>query len=391
MNFYAQSAILFRRRRVAGLLPCKGALNMTVSGSRRSLLQGLGAAAIGLSFGLEACGQKTSPSGTTSGGEEPKLNFYNWDTYTGNTTLADFKAATGIAVNMSLFANNDELFAKLKAGNPGYDVIVPSNETVTRMAEAGLLMPLDHSKLPNFQNMAPEFHDAVFDKGRKYSMPYTFGLIGLGYRKSKIQDKPDSWKWVFESGKYKGRIGLIAESSDLCRVAAKYLGHSVIGVTPEIVKQVEVLLIKQKPNVKVFHHDEGQDLLLAGDIDIVMEYNGDIAQVMREDPDLDFVVPKEGTLLNQDTLCIPAGAPRPDNAHKFLNFVMDAKNGAEISQTILYPSPNAAARALMPDSYKNNPVIFPSPRDLAGSEYGIFEGAEKAQLFEDAMTRIRAA
>ena len=88
---------------------------------------------------------------------------------------------------------------------------------------------------------------------------------------------------------------------------------------------------------------------------------------------------------------MPAGAPRPDNAHKFLNFVMDAKNGAEISQTILYPSPNAAARALMPDSYKNNPVIFPSPRDLAGSEYGIFEGAEKAQLFEDAMTRIRAA
>lgn len=355
--------------------------------SRRSLLEGLGAAALGLSFTvLEGCGRTGS-----KGGEDAKLNFYNWDTYIGKTTLADFKQATGIQVDMSLFASNDELFAKLKAGNPGYDVIVPSNETVTRMAQAGMLMALDHAKIPNIANLAPEFRDASFDPGRKYSMPYTWGIIGIGYRKSKVKAVPDSWKVLFESDEYKGRIGLLSESADMIRLGAKYLGHSVIGVGPDMIAKVETLLIGQKPNVKLFHDDNGQDLLLAGDIDLVMEYNGDIAQVMREDKDLDFVIPKEGSLLNQDTLCIPAGSPRPDNAHRFINYVLDGAAGAEISKTILYATPNAAARKLMPASYKDNPVIFPAGPAMAASEYGHFEGAERARQFEEAMTRIRAA
>src|SRR5262249_27175032 len=141
------------------------------SRTRRSFLQQAGAAALGLSFGpLSGCGQKQS-SGGASGGEEPKLNFYNWDTYIGETTLGDFKKASGVEVTMSLFATNDELFAKLRAGNPGYDVIVPSNEYVTRMFKANMLMPLDHVKIPNAKNLAPEFQDTSFDPGLKYCMP----------------------------------------------------------------------------------------------------------------------------------------------------------------------------------------------------------------------------
>jgi spermidine/putrescine transport system substrate-binding protein len=359
--------------------------------SRRSLLTAMGAAAIGITFtGLEACSPSSKPAGV--GGEEPKLNFYNWDTYIGETTLADFKKATGVDVNMSLFSTNDELFAKLKAGNPGYDVIVPSNEFVTRMSEAGLLMPLDHAKIPNMKNIDPAFLDPDYDKGRKFSMPYTWLVLGIGYRKSKMKGGvPDSWKWVFDSPQYAGRIALLSESADLMRLAAKYLGHSVNGIPPEMVKQIEAMLIKQKPYVKAFHEDDGQTLLQNGDVDIVIEYNGDIAQVMKEDADLDFVVPKEGSLLNSDTLCIPTGAPRPDNAHKFINYILDAQAGAEISKTILYPTPNAAAKALMPEDYRNNPVVFPPADKLAKCEYGAFEGAEKAQLYEEVITRVRAA
>jgi spermidine/putrescine transport system substrate-binding protein len=383
----------------------EGDENMTdqkfpMKASRRSLLQSLGVAAVGLSFGgaLEGC--KKEGSGTSSGtapaagpatAEEPKLNFYNWDTYIGKTTLADFKSATGVEVNMSLFSTNDELFAKLKAGNQGYDVIVPSNEFVTQMAQAGMLMEIDHAKIPNMKNLALEFLDPSFDPGRKFSMPYTWLVLGIGYRKSKVDGVPDSWKWLFDSDKYKGRIGLLSESADLVRLGAKYLGHSVVGVTPEMAKEVEAMLIKQKGNVKVFHNDNGQDLLLSGDIDVVLEYNGDIAQVMREDPDLNFVVPKEGSLLNSDCLCIPTGAPRPGNAHAFINYILDANTGKGISETILYPTPNAAARALMPETYKTNPVIFPAADIMAKCEYGKFEGSEKQQLFEDTMTRIRAA
>jgi spermidine/putrescine transport system substrate-binding protein len=151
------------------------------------------------------------------------------------------------------------------------------------------------------------------------------------------------------------------------------------------------MLIKQKANIKNFHDDNGQDLLMSKEIDIVLEYNGDIAQKETEDPDLAFVVPKEGSLLNSDCMCIPTGAPNPNNAHAFINFLLDGQNGANITKTILYPTPNAAAKALMDDTYKNNPTIFPPAEVMAKCEYGKYAGSEITQAFEAAMTRVRAA
>jgi spermidine/putrescine transport system substrate-binding protein len=356
--------------------------------NRRSLLAATGAAAVGLTF--TACSPKAAAP-TEAGGEEAKLNFYNWDTYIGDTTLADFKKAAGVDVNMSLFATNDELFAKLKAGNPGFDVIVPSNEFVTRMGQAGLLEPLDHSKIPNLKNVDPAFMNPDYDPGRKFSMPYTWLVLGIGYRKSKVKGVPDSWKYLFDSNQYAGKIALLSESADLIRLAAKYKGHSVNSIPPELVAEIEKMLIKQKPFVKAFHDDNGQDMLASGEVDLVLEYNGDIAQLMKEDEDVGFVIPKEGSLINSDTLCIPKGAPRPGNAHKFINYLLDAEAGAGISKTILYPTPNAAAKALMPDDYKNNPAIFPPAEIMAKCEYGAFEGAEKASEYEEVITRVRAA
>ncbi|OJW73784.1 MAG: spermidine/putrescine ABC transporter substrate-binding protein [Sphingomonadales bacterium 63-6] len=357
---------------------------------RRSLLQALGVAAVGISFGgLTACGKSGSEK-LAATGEEASLNFYNWDTYIGETTLKDFKDASGISVNMSLFATNDELFAKLRAGNPGFDVIVPSNDFVERMIESDLIVPLDHSLIPNLKNIDPTFIDVPYDPGRKFSMPYTWLTLGIGYRKSKVKGVPDSWKYLFDSPEYAGRIALLSEAGDVIRLGAKYLGHSVNGLTPEIIKQVEAMMIKQKPNIKTFHEDNGQDLLLSGEVDVVMEYNGDIAQIMVEDDDIDFVLPKEGSQLNSDTLCIPKGAPHPKNAHLFINNLLDAEVGKKIAETILFPTPNAAAKALMPDSYKNNPVIFPPADQLAKCEYASYN--EKLQpLYEEAFTRIRAA
>ena len=155
--------------------------------SRRSVLKGSGAAFIGLTM---------MPKFALSE-EEKKLNFYNWDTYIGETTLADFNKATGIEVKMDLYADNAELFAKLKEGNPGYDVIVPTNDYVERMIAANMLEELDFSKIPNKANIAPAFQEATFDPGRKHSIPYMWGTLGIGYRKSKVSDA-SSWKAVFE-------------------------------------------------------------------------------------------------------------------------------------------------------------------------------------------------
>jgi spermidine/putrescine transport system substrate-binding protein len=370
--------------------------------SRRAFMAAFGAAAVGIS--LTGCKPKaeTAPvtPGTSSiaqldipGSEGGKLEFYNWDTYIGETTLADFKAASNITVNMTLFSNNDELFAKFRAGNSGYDLIMPSNEFVARMIEAKMLVELDHSKIPNKKNLLPEFQDADFDPGRKYSMPYTWLVLGIGYRKSALKGGviPDSWKYLFDSAEYKGKISLLSESADLFRLGFKYLGKSVNGATPELIKQVEEMLIKQKANIKNFHNDDGDALLLSKEVDIVLEYNGDIAQKQTEDPDLGFVVPKEGSLINSDCMCIPKGAPNPINAHAFINFLLDAQNGANITKKILFPTPNGAAKALMDDTYKNNPIVYPAAEIMAKCEYGKYEGSAITQAYEAAMTRVRAA
>jgi spermidine/putrescine transport system substrate-binding protein len=360
--------------------------------NRRSLLRGMGAAAVAISFGgaLAGCDSKSDGAKIAGTGEEPKLNFYNWDTYIGETTIDDFKGASGIDVNTSLFATNDELFAKLRAGNQGYDVIVPSNDFVERMAQSDMIIPLDHAQIPNFKNVGAAFRDVAYDPQRKYSMPYTWLALGIGYRKSKVKGVPDSWKLLLDSDEYKGRIALLQEAGDLFRISAKYLGKSVNALTKADIAQIEAMLIKQKPHIKAFHEDNGQDLLVSGEVDLVLEYNGDIAQKMVEDDDIDFIIPKEGTQLNADNLCIPKGAPHPKNAHAFINYLLDAEAGKKITETILYPTPNDAAKALMPDDYKNNQVIFPPAERLAKSEYARYN-AELQPLFEEAFTRLRAA
>ncbi len=350
--------------------------------SRRKFLAGSGAIAAGLTF---------APYKSFSA-EEKKINFYNWDTYIGETTLDDFNSATGIEAKMDLFADNDELFAKLKEGNPGYDVIVPTNDYVERMITADMLVAIDHNKIPNFSNIEKSFQEATFDPGRKYSLPYMWGTIAMGYRKSKVSAaEADTWATVYESDKFAGRIALLGDAQNVIGHALKFLGFSLNSKNPAEIKQAEELIIAHKKNFKVFADDNGQDLLASGEVDIAQEWNGDILQVMEEDDDITLNVPKEGGLLWQDCLCIAKGAPHPENAHAFMNYLLDAKAGAAIADYIQYATPNGAAKKLMDKEYINNTAIFPSEATLANCESAIFLGAEATKLYDDAWTRINAA
>jgi len=350
--------------------------------SRRSLLKGTGAMLAGMTL---------MPRFSLSE-EEKKLNLYNWDTYIGETTLADFSAATGIEAKMDLFADNDELFAKLKGGNPGYDVIVPTNDMLERMIKAEMVIPLDHAKIPNMSNIDKPFQDAAFDPGRKYSIPYMWGTLGVGYRKSKIEGGVvDSWKILLDSDKYSGRISLLGDAQNVIGVGLKYLGYSFNSVDAAELKKVEDMLIAQKKHIKVFADDNGQDLLASGEVDFCQEWNGDIIQVMAEDKDIAYAVPTEGSLLWQDTMAIPAGAPHPESAHAFLNFVLDAKAGMHIADTIKYATANAAAKALMDKSYTENPSIFPSAEVVAKCEPSLYLGEEATKVRDEIWTRIQAA
>jgi spermidine/putrescine transport system substrate-binding protein len=351
-------------------------------GSRRSVLKGSGAFLVGMTF---------MPRFAMSQ-EEKALSLYNWDTYIGDNTLSDFNTATGIEARMDIFGDNAELFATLQGGNPGYDVIVPSSDLVERMIAAGMLEEIDYSKVPNSSNISDAFKDATFDPGRKHSVPYMWGTQGIGYRKSRVnQSDVASWGAVFENDAYAGRIALLGDGESVIGAALKYLGYSLNSVDPAETKAAEELLIAGKKNIRVYADDDhGQDLLVSGEVDLAMEWNGDIIQVMEEDSDLSYIVPDEGSLLWQDCMCIPKGAPHPENAHAFLNFVLDADAGAHIAETIRYATANDAAKAKMGEDYTGNPGIFPPDDVIAKCEVALYS-EEKTRMREESWVRIQAA
>ena len=347
--------------------------------SRRNFLEGTGAVAVALG---------TLPR-RGWGAEEKIVNVYNWDTYIGDTTLDDFTDKTGIEVRYDLYANNEELFAKLKEGNPGYDVIFPSDYMIETMLAVDLLEPLDHSKLSNFENIDPNFRNPAFDPGLAHNVPYMWGTIGIGYRKSKVQT-PTSWGDILDSDKYSGRIALLADQRAVLGLALKYLGYSMNSTTESEVHAARDLIIKQKPHLKAFAPDEGQNMLIAGDVDIVMEWNGDILAVIEEDDDLSYVVPNEGTMVWMDGVAIPKGAPHPENAHAFIDFLMDAEVNAAIANTIHYATGNAAARQYVDVEDLANPAIY-TPDDVVAKSESLVDVGDHARLYDEAWTAIQAA
>lgn len=356
-------------------------MNRRFRANRRNILKGTGALFAGLVF---------LPRGSLAE-EEKKLSFFNYDTYVGENTLADFQAATGIEVKLDLFADGDELFTKLKAGNPGYDVIVPTNNTVERMVAANMLMPLDHSKIPNIANIDKSFLEPKFDPGRKFSLPYMWGTVGVGYRKSKVEGELDSWKWLLDDQKYAGRVAVLGDQEHAIGIALKYLGYGYNSLDPAEMAKAKDLLIAAKTIIKKYADDNGQDLLASGEVDITMEYNGDIAQVMVEDQDVTYFIPKEGGNVWEDTVAIPVGAPHPENAHAFINYIFDPEAGKHIAETIQYATPNAKAKDLMEEPYKTNPAIYPPADIIAKCEYAAYLGEEGARIRDEVWTAVQAA
>ncbi len=345
---------------------------------RRDFLKATGAAALAVSFG-----DRSALAASKS------LNVYNWDTYIGETTLATFIEKTGVQVQYDLYANLEEMFAKFKVGNPGYDVIFPSDYMIETMIKAGMLEQLDRARLPSFKNIDPNFLNPAFDPGCKHNMPYFWGTVGIGYRKSKVET-PTSWKDLFDSDKYAGRIALLGDSRFVLAVALMYLGHSANSTDPAQIGAARDLLIKQKKNLKAFVPDSGQDMLVAGDVDIVMEWNGDVLKVMEEDDDLSYVLPKEGSVLWIDGVCIPKGGPNPDNAYAFLNHLHDPAVNAESANTIHYATSNQPARALVSPADLKNPAIYP-PAEIVAKCQSLIDVGAALRLYDEAWTAIQAA
>jgi spermidine/putrescine transport system substrate-binding protein len=322
--------------------------------------------------------------------EEKQVNVYNWDTYIGSNTLAEFTDTTGIDVRYDLFASTDELFGKMREGNPGYDVIFPSNNTVERMVVADMLIAVDPAKIPNLKNIAPVFRDTSYNPGLKWGAPYFWGTQGIGYRKESFETAPSSWKDMTENEAIKGRFSLL-EGVDTLRMALKIIGASLDTKNPDEIAKAADYLIRIKPGIKTFAPDTGQDLLLSQEVDACLEWSGDILQVSAEDDGIAYVIPTEGSMLWSDNMVIPKGAPHPDNAHAFIDFILKPEVHGAIASEVGYGCPNEAALAFIPEADRNNPAIYPSEETLSRCEYATYKGEDVEKLYEDAMTRVLAA
>ncbi|MGB1361221.1 MAG: ABC transporter substrate-binding protein [Alphaproteobacteria bacterium] len=321
-----------------------------------------------------------------------KLNLYNWDTYIGPKNLSDLKSKYGIITKTDYFADVDEMFAKFKAGNPGYDVAVPTHNTVKRMADNGMLEKLDHSLIPNMKNLFPEWVNLSFDKNNTYSIPYLWGTVGLGYRKNKVDENNiNDMKWVFESSKYAGRIAWNSEGISMLEMAMKYLGGDPLSGDIKGLKEAGKLLEKQKKHVKVIASDNGQDLLLSGDVDIAIEYSGDINAIMLEDDGISYVAPTNGANRWVDCMVIPKNAPHVKNAHTFINHMLDAKQGKDLVEEVQYATPNKAVFDLMDDKYKNNKSLFLSAKDTKELFFQEYHGEEYSVAAGEVWTKVLAS
>jgi len=319
---------------------------------------------------------------------ERVLSVFIWSGYLPTETVRRFERREGVRVNVDLYDSVEALLAKVQAGNIGYDVICPTNYAVEILREQKLLRPLDHSALPHLPNVDPRFLDLEFDPGNRYTVPYFGGTCGIAYRRSRV-GAVDSWAAMWDP-RFKGRILMLDDPRETIGAALKRLGASVNTTDEWLLREAQRLLVEQKPLVRAYDSANFEDALLAGDVWLAQGWSGEFARVMDLDPDIAYVIPREGSTTAIDSLAIPASALHPVLAHAFLDYVMEAEVAAEICRAMRYTTPNRAALALLPPALRNHPAIFPPEEVLARTELLRDLGAGTV-LYDRLWTEVKSA
>jgi spermidine/putrescine transport system substrate-binding protein len=337
--------------------------------SRGRFLKVMGSGAVaGSTLSVLACQPNTNPQQSGGGGgggpEEKELNLYNWADYVAKTTIPGFEKQTGIQVTQDYFSSNEELLAKLQAGGTGYDVIVPSDYMVAVMIKSDVLQPLDKSKIPNFKNIGEDFRGLPYDQSNEYSVPYQWGTTGILYNKKEIGQLEDNWEPMW-STEFSGEIGMLNDERETPGAALYKLGYSVNATEDEQLAEAEAQLKKQKPLLRgYFDSTQNRPLVLNGDLLLGHVFSGDAFLALSQDDDLDYIIPKPAATRWTDNMAIPAGAEHPDNAHKFINYILDAKVGAALSNYTYFNTPNEAALPMIDEALKNLPGYQLGPEEF---------------------------
>ncbi len=364
--------------------------------SRGRFLKMMGAAGVaGSTLSILACQPNTNPQQSGGGGggpEEKELNLYNWSDYVAPSTIPSFEKETGIKVTQDFFASNEELLAKLQRGATGYDVIVPSDYMVAIMIKSDVIQPLDKSKIPNFKNIGENFKGLSYDPNNEYSVPYQWGTTGILYNKKEIGKQEESWDPMWNP-EFKGKIGMLNDVRETMGAALYRFGYSVNTTDPDQLDEAEAALKEQKPLLRgYFDSTQNRPLVIKGDLLLGHVFSGDAFLALSGNDDLDYIIPKPAATRWTDNMCIPVGAEHPDNAHKFINHILDAKVGAALSNYTYYNTPNGAALPMVDEALKKLPGYNPQLSPEVYERLQIIEDiGEATRDYERRFTEVKSA
>lgn len=312
------------------------------------------------------------------------INVYNWSDYIAEETIAQFTAATGIAVNYDVFDSNDTLEARMLAGSSGFDVVVPTSDFMQRQIAAGVYQPLNRDLLPNLSNLDPALMElaAAFDPGNEHSVIYLWGTTGIGYNAAAVAQRlgedaaVDSWSLIFDPAKaalfQDCGIAWLDAPTEMFPAAMRYLGLDPTSTNEADFNAAAELLNSVRSTVRYFHSSQYISDLANGEICLAVGWSGDILQAGEraseagQGVEVGYAIPDEGAHLWFDMLVIPVDAPNPEGAHAFINFLMEPQIAADITNYVAFPNANAASNAFIDPEILADETIYPSAEAKEG-------------------------
>lgn len=332
-------------------------------------------------------------------GKGISINVYNWGEYisTGadEGTLnvnGEFEKLTGIKVNYTNYATNEELYAKLKGGGTTYDVIIPSDYMISKMIKEDLIQPLNMDNIPNFRYIMDNYRNLAYDPENAYSVPYTWGTVGIIYNAEQIDIPKEEIDWdILWDEKYKDQILMFDNPRDAFAVSELLLGYSLNTENPSELKAAAEKLKEQKDVVQAYVMDEVFDKMAAGEALLAPYYAGDALTILEDNEDLDFVVPKSGTNLFVDAMCIPSSAKQKEAAEMYINFMCEPDIAFANIDYICYSTPHSGAYEMLDDEVRESHVSYPDSQFIADKTTVFVNLSDEANdLMKDLWTEMKS-
>ena len=325
---------------------------------------------------------------TGCGDNRPVINVYNWGDYIDPSVIKDFQKEFNVKVNYNTFATNEDMYVSIKKGGTSYDVAFPSDYMIERMIEENMLEKINKDNVPNISNIEDRFLYLDFDPNNDYSVPYMWGTVGIIYNKEMVDDKVNSWDILWNE-KYKGQILMLDSQRDSIAVALKKLGYSMNSRDTNELEQAKEELIKQKPLVYAYVGDEVKDIMVGEEAALAVVWSGDAVAMIRENENLEYVIPKEGTNLWFDNMIIPKTSKNKEIAEQFINFMQRPEIAAKNTDYVGYSTPNYKAKELLPEDIVNSKVAYPTEEEMGDVE--IFKDPKDfLKVYDDIWLEIKA-